>query len=115
MTYRVVVVLTGIGVRTVVSSMRGFGVDAVVVVVVVLLAASLPDSLDDERSMTGLVTIQSWRSNGGSVLRDSQYHHLGVWCTRKTYLNLEGNSLPAQRCILAFGESSPGRPWNLSN
>lgn len=32
-----------------------------------------------------------------------------------THLNLDGKSFPAQRCILALGESLPGFPWNLDN
>lgn len=45
----------------------------------------------------GRVTIQSCRSNGGSVL------------------NFEGNKDPAQRWNRAFGDSVPGRPWNRDN
>lgn len=46
---------------------------------------------------SGRVTIQSCRSKGGSVL------------------NVEGKIFPAQRCIRALGDNSPGLPSNLAN
>lgn len=63
---------------------------------VVVVRPDLPCCPSDGGS-TGRVTIQSCRSNGGSVL------------------NLDGNIAPAQRWNLALGESSPGRPWNRSS
>jgi len=62
----------------------------------------------------GRVTTQSWRSKGGSVLVVSS-HVDGNDDRAAAHLNLDGKSLPAQRCILAFGESLPGLPWNFAN
>lgn len=59
------------------------------------------------------MTIQSWRSNGGVVLRPIQYERRRK--RHDTHLNFDGKSFPAHRCNLAFGDSSPGLPWNLAN
>lgn len=32
-----------------------------------------------------------------------------------TCLNFEGKNFPAIRCNVAFGDSFPGRPWNLAS
>jgi hypothetical protein len=63
-------------------------------------------------SGTGRVTIQSCLSNGGSALICQL---LVLWARRGAYLNLDGKIFPAHRYICAFGEISPGLPWNLAN
>ncbi len=62
-----------------------------------------------------IMAIKRWLGAGRRVVPLGAGRCPSVLRLRGTHMNLDGNSMPAQRWSLALGESFPGLPWNLAS